>query len=107
MIKQALRTAAVAAALGTLLGLAMPATSHAAAARVEGPEVGSDQTPPAGLWQSLADLWDGVVAAVFAGSEDDESGDGSGESTTGTPPDDGGNNSEDGGDGSPGHDPNG
>jgi hypothetical protein len=103
MIKQALRTAAVAAALGTLLGLAMPATSHAAAARVEGPEVGGDQTAPAGLWQSLADLWDGVVAAVFGGSEDE----GTEADETGASPEDGGEDTESEGDDGPGVDPDG
>lgn len=105
MIKQALRTAAVAAALGTLLGLAIPATSHAAAARVEGPEVGGDQTAPAGLWQSLADLWDGVVAAVFAASDDQGSGE---DDETGPPPENGGEDDPPGsGDSGPGHDPTG
>ena len=106
MIKQALRTAAVAAALGTLLGLAMPATSHATAARVEGAEVGAGQPGSAGLWQSLADLWDGVVAAVFAGSEDEGE-----EAASGAPPD-GNSNNEEGegegeGDGAPSSDPTG
>jgi hypothetical protein len=105
MTKQMLRIAAGVAALGILVGLAMPATSHAAPARRDATAAG-DQPGPAGLWQSLVDLWDGLVSAVFAGSGEEGSG-GSGGTGTGGLPDDGGNNAEGEGDGSPGHDPNG
>ncbi len=105
MVKQALRTAAAAAALGILLGLAMPATSHAAAARVEGTEVSAGQPGSAGLWQSFADLWDGAVA-LFAGTEDE-----GGDDEAGGPENGGGGGENAEGDGSGdaggGADPNG
>ena len=105
MTKQALRIAAGVAVLGILVGLAMPVTSHAAPARRDATTAG-DQPAAAGLWQSLIDLWDGVVAAVFAGSG--EEGEGAG---TGSPPPEGGNNAEGEGDGEtdsgPGSDPTG
>jgi hypothetical protein len=104
MTKQMLRIAAGVAALGILVGLAMPATSHAAPARRDATAAG-DQPGPAGLWQSLVDLWDGLVSAVFAGSGDE----GEGAGTGSPPPDDGGNNAEGEGDGDsgPGSDPDG
>jgi hypothetical protein len=105
MTKQALRIAAVVAALGILVGLATPGTSYAAPARRDGAAVG-DQAAPAGWWQSLVDLWDGVVSMVFGGSVGG-GGDEGDPGETNTPPGDGGNNAEGDGDGSPGHDPNG
>lgn len=104
MTKQALRIAAGVAVLGILVGLATPVTSHAAPARRDGAEFG-DQPAPGGLWQSLVDLWDGLVSVVFAGTGEDGSGGGG----TAAPPDDGENNAEGDGDGDsgPGSDPTG
>jgi hypothetical protein len=112
MIKKAFRAAATLAALAILVCLAMPVASQASTVRDRNADVrGGEQVAPAGLWQSLADLWQGLVSAVFAGSEGEGGEDEAGEDLSGAPPGGGENTNttDDGGEGDsgPGADPNG
>lgn len=111
MIEKAIRTAATIAALAILVGLTTPvATQAAAPVRSETAEVESEEAvAPAGLWQTLADFWQGLVASVFAGSEDEAEDQGGEENTAGGPPGSGSDQDPTGSDGDEGGgaDPNG
>ena len=83
MIKKALRTAAVLAALTILVGLT-PVASEAAPDRSDSATAATTRPAPDGLWGSLADLWQGMVSAIFGGSEDEDEDEENGAS--GSPP---------------------
>ena len=106
MTKKAMRTAAVLAALTILVGLT-PVASEAAPARSDRATVGAERPAPDGLWASLAGLWQELVSAVFANSEEE----GGENGASGAPPGGGGasdeNTNGNEGDEGPSGDPNG
>jgi len=107
MIKKALRTAAVLAALAIFVCLTPPVVSQAAVVRSDVGGVGAEKPAPDGLWGSLADLWRELVSAIFANSEEE----GEENGVSGAPPSGGENNNssedEEDGDSGPVVDPNG
>lgn len=116
MRESAIRTAAVLAALVIFIGLATPVASEAGPVRNRTAGAEAEQAAVhGGPWQSLADLWQWLLASVTGATEDEDRDGEGGEEVSGSGAPDGGNSnggnenggSQHEGDTGPGTDPNG